>query len=369
MVPLYYPNLHSLVITHESITDDLIVNLASSCKNLVSFQSGTCIKIADSTLKKLENLHSLQILSLGNADCMSGQTLLGILKSCKKLSHLSLLMTLLKFRFLTKDHQFESVRSLDLTLGPIDDVSIQKIVTSFPGLVELCLSNCVNLTTNSLSVIGSHCKHLECLNISYTGIDEFSEELGNLLMQIGANLHLLDLSGISQIKTSLFGKYCPRLEKLCLNHCPYMETEWITKPVRIPGSSRSSMKDFSLLEVCPLLVALQIDPRNKPSEDSDFDMEMILRGGAGLKSLAINSIPGFTDDSMQSTIEYMNLTELRHFNVSGNIGVTTAGIWLAIDAMCNLQTIKITECDVVTMEYNELMKKCRRKGFELDILR
>lgn len=381
MIPLQYANLQSISITHESISDEFISNLATSCKTLVSFQSATCSRLSNDSYKQLTQMTGLQTLTLGNADNLSNATLLCILNSCKKLRKLSLPMASADLKTFCNDDVFDTINSLDLTLAEnIDDESVERIAISFQNLTDLCLSNCEKVTNKSLKIIAS-CGHLENLNISYSGIKRSSDKLKNLFMRIGHNLHSVDLSGISSIKTSLFGQYCLHLEKLYLNHCPYMEADWIPSNVMENLVSQRSLQNhrsllyhktnkerYSLMEMCPLLKTLQLDLGNKEAEFSVFELEAVLDGGTSLKSLGLIQIPQFSDADLIKVASYMDIKQIRELNLSGNQRVTKHGVWFAIENMDELEIIEIRNCDVIQHETNDLRKRINKKGYLVKIL-
>eukprot|EP00794_Sanderia_malayensis_P018770 gene18770-20661_t len=371
-IPLHYHNLQRLEITHEGIRDDLISNLASNCPNLYWFQSGTCCNITDNALRLFTKLQKLRVLLLGNADRLSAETLMLILNSCRQLYQLSLPMTLLNFKFLDSCNVFHSIAILDLTLSPVDDESVGKIAVSFLNLRDLCLSNCVQVTTQSLVFIANNCKHIEKLNLSYSGIEVFTSKLERALQIIGHGLHVLDISGMRGVRTSFFGRYCKQLHKLFMNHCAEITTDWVEISNEFDRERSASCEDHSsnnksLPESCPCLTTLQVDARNKLADGDVFYFEPLLRNGHFI-SLALTSIPGFSDAKLQKMIDYMNCNRLQQLNLSGNENITHEGIWLAIESFVDLQTIKIMDCDVVAQEYKELQKRLNRKGYNIQII-
>ncbi len=284
-------------------------------------------------------------------------------------------MTSLDFKFLDEDCLFRAVTLLDLTLGPVDDVSMELITFSFPSLADICLSNCEKVTSRTLSIIANNCRHIESVNVSYTGIRQFSENVGMFLEKAGPHLRFLDLSGVSDINTMVLAKHCKRLEKLCMNHCRDIIPEWVLEPIK--GETPRSVSndcielteytESSLLESCPHIVSLQIDARNTLGANAVFDLESILRGGH-LTALTLVSIPFLTDNEISTVIECIDGDRLKHLNLSCNNEVTVDGIWLAINNFKALETIKISGCDVVPMEVDNLQKQVRQKGFEIQII-
>ena len=381
MIPLQYANLQSITITHESISDEFISNLVTSCKTLISFHSATCTRLSNDSYKQLAQITGFQTLTLGNADNLSNAALLHILKSCKKLRKLALPMATADFKAFCNNDVFDTIKSLDLTLAEnIDDESVERIVTSFKNLTDLCLSNCEKVTSKSLGMIAS-CRHLANLNVSYSGIKRSSDKLKDLFMTIGHNLHSLDLSGISNIKISLFGHYCSHLEKLYLNHCPYMETDWVPSNVMENLINQHSLQShrallyhktnkerYSLMEMCPLLKTLQLDLGNKEAQFSVFELEAILEGGASLTSLGLIQIPQFSDADLIKVASYMDIKQIRDLNLSGNQRITKHGVWFAIENMDQLAVIEIRNCDVIPNELNDLRKRINKNGYDVKIL-
>lgn len=384
MIPQNYPSLQSMTVTHESIFAEFISNLVANCPSLETFKSSSCAKLTDESLNKLAQLKDLKILTLGNADALSDECLFVILKNCKKLIYLSLPMAQTTFK-LVEGMFFTSIRSLDLTLcDSVDDTSVEKVTASIPYLKDLCLSNCGRITNKSLQIITCQCKYLENLNISYSGIKKYSEEMQVLLMEIGCSLHSIDFSGITNIRTAVFGQYCSYLEYLFLNHCPYMATEWIPYEIVLDVIERNSQhndmflsgtihqlgkKDqYSLLELCPLMKTLQLDFRKKGSDFLEYDLESVLHGGCNLEMLSLIELPNFTDQDIKKMNSYMDTRKIKHLNVSGNSLVTMNGIWCAIEQMDNLHIIEIRDCDVIKNEFDQLRHRVLRNGYDLEVV-
>ena len=373
-----------MTITHESICPEFVSCLVASCPALVTFISSSCAKLTDESFKMIAQLRNIKVLTLGNADAFSDENLLFILKSCAKLICLSLPMAQINFK-MVEDMTFTSLQSLDLTLcDSIDDVSVEKIVTSLTQLRDLCLSNCDQITNKSLQTITYHCKYLENLNISYSGIKKYSEDMEVLLIEIGYRLHSVDFSGITNINTAIFGQYCSHLEKLFLNHCPYMATEWIPYEVVLSVIERNSRHNdrflnglihnlgrrdhYSLLELCPFLKTLQLDLRKKRSVVFGYDLESVLHGALNLEVLGLIEMPNFADQDIKRMDSYMNVGKIRHLNLSGNSLVTVDGIWHAIEHMESLHIIEIRDCDVIKNEFDELREQVLRKGYDLEVV-
>ena len=384
MIPQSYPSLRSMSITHESIFAEFISSLVANCPALETFKSSSCAKLTDKSLEMLSQLKELKILTLGNADALSDESLFVILKNCKKLIYLSLPMAQTTFK-LMEGMTYSSLQSLDLTLcDSVDDISVERITTSFPYLKDLCLSNCGRITNKSLQIITWQCSYLENLNISYSGIKKYSEEMETLLIEIGCTLHSVDFSGIKNIRTAIFGQYCSYLENLFLNHCPYMATEWIPYEKVVDLIERNSQhndmflsgtihklgkKDqYSLLELCPLLKKIQLDFRKKRSEFLEHDLESVLRGGCSLEMLSLVELPNFTDQDIKRMNSYMDTRNLKHLNLSGNSMVTMDGIWFAIEHMANLHIIEIRDCDIIKNEFDLLKHRVLRNGYDLEVV-
>ena len=379
---MHYPNLQCITLTHESICAEFISLLVTNCPALVKFVSSSCSKLTDESFKLFAQLQDIKVLTLGNADSLSDESLLCILMNCKKLISLSLPMGQTNFK-LVEGMTFSSLKCLDLTLSDsIDDTSIERITVSLPHLKDLCLSNCDHITNKSLQIIASQCKDLENLNISYSGIKKYSVDMEVLLMEIGYKLHSIDFSGISDINTAVFGQYCSHLEKLFLNHCPYMATEWIPYQIVAYVIKRNSQHNdrflngmihqlgrknqYSMLELCPLMRTLQLDFGKQRSAILEY--ESVLRGGRSLERLSLVALPNFTDDDIKIMDSYMDTGHIKYLNLSGNSMVTLDGIWYAIENMDNLQILEIKDCDVLKNEFDQLKSKLSRKGYDLDIM-
>ena len=382
MIPVHYPNLQSITLTHENICDEFISVLVANCPTLVKFVSSSCNKLTDESFKMFAQLQDIKFLTLGNADSLSDESLLCILMNCQKLLSLSLPMARTNF-YLVEGMTFSSLRSLDLTLSDsIDDSSIEKITASLTHLKDLCLSNCDHISNKSLQTIACQCKYLENLNISYSGIKKYSDDMEVFLMEIGYKLHSVDFSGISDINTAAFGQYCSHLEKLFLNHCPYMATEWIPYEIVVYVIKRNSQHNdrflngmihqlgkknqYSMLELCPLMRTLQLDFGKQRSNILEY--ESVLRGGRCLESLNLVALPNFTDDDIKILDSCMDTGSIKYLNLSGNSMVTLDGIWYAIENMDSLQILEIKDCDVVKNEYDQLKSKLSRKGYDIDVI-
>lgn len=384
MIPNQYPGLQNIALTHESMSEEFISNLASKCQQLVAFHSSSCTKLPASSFRMIAELEKICVLTLGNADTLSDEMLLLVLKKCRKLCRLSLPMSKMSFGLLDGE-VFTSVQSLDLTLcDTVDDASVKNLCCSFKCLKELCLSNCSHITSKSLQIISKHCKQLENFNMSYTGIKKYNDDVINFLMEIGHNLHSIDFSGISHISTAIFGEYCSHLERLYLNHCPYMATEWIPYKVLVTVIERNAKHNdrflndlvhqlgkrgkYSLTELCPTLKTLQLDLRKKGSNVSDYDIDSVLYGGRSLEMLSLVEMPLFTDNDIKSLEACMNTASIMHLNLSGNLSVTMEGAWYAIEHMTNLQILEIRDCDVLKNEFDELQNRIMRKGYDIELV-
>ena len=371
-IPVQYPELRSLSVNHENVSDDLIVCIGSHCKNLLRLEIRPCPKIADKSFKCLAQCTLLQELLLGNAVKLSEATLKHLLRSCKDLRRLALPMSLIQFEYLEVETiQSNSLTSLDLTLASVTDSSVYTIARSFPSLMELCLSNCEEITDECLSVIETHCKNLKILNISYSGIPNFNDNFESFLQQFGHLLHSLDISGMKFVKTAVLGKCCSQLHELSMNHCQSMRTEWIASEqggVNADFSNEES-SGKSLLEACPFIKSLHIDAENTHAWGIPFDVLSLLRNARDLRKLSLTHIPDFSDTLLENVLEYISTDSITSLNVSGNKGITTKGIWLAIQKLKSVRTLRINECDVINKEYNDLVNMVNKFKFDIEIIR
>ena len=367
------------------MSNEFIVNLVRYCPSLICFESSNCGRLNTDSFLRMKLLTNLQVLTLGNADALTDDILLQIFTSCKKIKHISLPMTAVMFRAFSSKHVFSSIQAIDLTLSDrIDDNSVHKIVASCPNLKALCLSNCRGVTEESLEFIAENCQMLENLNISYCGIKKYSEVIKRFLISAGHRLHSVDFSGISYLRSSLFAQYCSHIEKLFLNHCPYLATEWVPYVVWEEVMQRNTLHNdkflkemiclggkhekYSLLQMCPLLNNLQIDLQKRKSDDSDFDLQAILQGGYNTKTLCLVELPQFDDDTLRDLENVIDTEKIEHLSISGNAKVTADGIWYAVESMKNLKVMEVHGCDIFDSELDAFKKKIIMDGYDVDII-
>ncbi|XP_065064943.1 F-box/LRR-repeat protein 2-like isoform X2 [Rhopilema esculentum] len=385
LIPYNYSNLESLIFNNENMSDEFVANLVRYCPSLLCFQSSNCERLNTDSFLRMKLLTNIQVLTLGNADALTDDILLQIFTSCKKIKHISLPMTAVNFEAFASNHVFFSIQAIDLTLSDrIDDNSVHKIVASCPNLKALCLSNCRGITEKSLEVIAENCQMLENLNISYCSIKKYSEVIKRFLKRAGHSLNSIDFSGISDLRTSLFAQYCSHIEKLFLNHCPYLATEWVPYVLWQEVMQRNTLHNdkfmkemislggkhekYSLLQMCPLLNNLQIDLQKKKSDDSDFDLQAILQGGYNTKTLCLVELPQFDDNNLRDLKNFMDTEKIEHLNISGNAKVTAGGIWYAVENMKSLKIMEVRGCDIFDSELDALKKKIIMDGYDVDLI-
>lgn len=120
--------------------------------------------------------------------------------------------------FLSQKQLF-SLSVLDLSNTSVNDVSIDHIATLCPGLCDINISNCDNITDAAITAINNIAG---IRNFSAAGCKLITFVIGiiPLLYKHGYHLDMLNISALDNIDLAAIWYLCPRLKVLVMEGCP-----------------------------------------------------------------------------------------------------------------------------------------------------
>ena len=365
-VPLYYPAIEHLQINGYAF--QFIGILTENCKKLKSLHIRHCLRIDDEEFRKLTTQLSLQSLSLGQAENLSCKTFIEILTALKRLKNLSLIGSEMNYSLLCNQVlNYPNIVKLDLSMSKISDRGLKGVVSCMKNIVDLCVSNCKQLTHLSYDYI-AELHNLKYLNISYLSEkNNFNTNVEMCLITIGMHLQVLNLSGMGFVHTDILAKCCPNLEELYLNHCTEPEINWVNlnDAVRSDFYWLRHQEKFSLLEVCRNLHTLSISCMSV----AESDLPKLLTDGNMLKMFKFlpwsKSFTAITESFFVNLFKTFHFDKLEELDLTHNDGITKRVVLLLWKLYPGLKRLRIFGCNVNSEELLQLKEILRKAKLDM----
>ncbi|RDD38315.1 F-box/LRR-repeat protein 4 [Trichoplax sp. H2] len=208
--------------------DDVLSCIGNNCAQLRQLILDGCSMITDTGIKNFCQCYAkanrdrklLRKLSLVNTQ-ITDAGLREVLQTFRLLSTLSVSGCrdiVDPFCSFIPQKKLFSLSILDLSNTGINDISVDHITTLCPGLHDINISNCDNVTDVTITTINS-ISGVRSFSIAGCHLITFTIGIIPLLYNHGYQLETLNLSGMDNIDLAAIWHLCPRLKVLIMESC------------------------------------------------------------------------------------------------------------------------------------------------------
>lgn len=127
----------------EEIKDELVKDLATHCRNLTTLRLSNCADISNGGVKMLAKLSHLKVLAIDGCEKVTDNAVKELAESCTSLT------------------------SLYLSKSQVSDHGVKLLLAKLDRLEELGLSQCFNVSDQSIIELVKYCTNLKFLNVAY----------------------------------------------------------------------------------------------------------------------------------------------------------------------------------------------------------
>ena len=252
------------------------------------------------------------------------------------------------FQAFISQKQLFSLSVLDLSNTSVNDVSMDHIATLCPGLWDINISNCDNVTDAAITAINSI---TGIRNFSAAGCKLITFVIGiiPLLYRHGYHLETLNISALDNIDLAAIWYLCPRLKALIMEGCPNVCQ---TNTYGITNQDYHSYLQRLNLRECTFYHA-EVD-----DDDSQSDCLKVVKKFCGnpLKSLCWSGMEGITDSLIVDCITGKCFKSLIYMEVRNCHSITSDSIEQVIRNCPSLLLLDIRFCQQISITDSKDLK-------------
>ena len=360
-------------------SDQLLHNLGKHCRDLQELVVNLCPKVTDVGVAALCTHHNpdevgcfdivhFDVTATSVTTKSLGVILLGLPK-------------LRKLRF--SDISGESdlglvavpllrIEHLDLFGTFLVDSDLKHLIDNCPMLTALKL----NLSSILSSIVTDHLpllSHLKFLDLGGASDGIVFDDVETFLKRRGDQLESLNLSGLNDVRISVFCAYCKSLRELILAHCENVD------PV-LPATADSTREEKASLphlgsrlsDFCPQLFSIDLSFTTFRGNDRDPDLCSvsvcgILCDHSNLRTLSLKNVD-VNDEILEQMCGSSSSLALKTLDLTNCNAITVKSVSSILDRCRNLRLLDVSHCKQIGLAFvSEVKRNLKENGSPLQI--
>eukprot|EP00939_MAST-03C_sp_MAST-3C-sp1_P001877 g1877.t1 len=265
---------------YESVGDDEVKVIASSCPNLRVADFDFCSKITDEGIAHVgKSCPALEVIQLQECDLITDGGVKELVSRCPKLTRINIKEC---------DKITDAALSLLGSLKNLRELDVQDCdlisnngLSALKQLTSLNLNYCCEITDKGLEIVANQCPNL--LSISLTELQVSDQGIRGLVEKCKKlqRVCLYQCRRIGDTAVAAIAKYCPDLEDLDIQYCPRV--------------TDASMK--LVASSCPQLRDLKIRNCEKVT---DAFLEVLVSNCKAIRRVDCFGCPGISDSGVRA---------------------------------------------------------------------